>query len=148
MRAELARAEERLEFPVTDVEQEAPPDKTKPRRSDLDLDALAASQQSMTQAEQDHLVKLRLTVTYYDDALHFVHMVEQGVPILIQLLASTNKAEVLESMEFFRVAHEYKVRGAADGVRAMVHLIWAKDNALIMEDGSQIKGVLSRLMEG
>ncbi len=74
-------------------------------------------------------------------------MVEQGVPILIQLLASTNKAEVLESMEFFRVAHEYKVRGAADGVRAMVHLIWAKDNALIMEDGSQIKGVRSRLME-
>lgn len=147
VRAELARAEERLEFPVTDVEQEAPPDKTKPRRSDLDLDALAASQQSMTQAEQDHLVKLRLTVTYYDDALHFVHMVEQGVPILIQLLASTNKAEVLESMEFFRVAHEYKVRGAADGVRAMVHLIWAKDNALIMEDGSQIKGVRSRLME-
>lgn len=149
VRAELDKAEERLEFPVTEVDeaQEQEEGRRKPRRSELDIEALAASQQSMTQAEQDKLVKLRLTVAYHDDALKFVHLIEQGVPILIQLLASTNKAEVLESMEFFRVAHEYKVRGAVDGVRAMVHLIWAKDNALVMEDGSQIKGVRSRLMD-
>ncbi|KAI3624432.1 cnd1 [Malassezia furfur] len=118
---ELESAEAQLVFPETEV-----PD---------DADA------------GDQLVKLRLTLRYYDDALQFIGQLEHAVPILVQLLASTFKAEVLESMEFFRVAHEYKIRGAADGVRAMVHLIWAKDNALVLEDGSQLKGVRSRLIE-
>lgn len=166
VRSELEKAEERLAFPVTeegeadagiDGEDQDQGDEDmsgrmssrsgKPRRSELDLDALAATQQSMTHAEHEKLVKLRLTMTYYEDALKFIHLLEQGVPILVQLLASTNKAEVLESMEFFRVAHEYKIHGASDGVRAMIHLIWTKDNALVMEDGSQLKGIRSRLIE-
>ncbi|WFD03161.1 condensin complex non-SMC subunit Cnd1 [Malassezia obtusa] len=165
--AELEKAEAVLVFPETDAgpRDEAPegegparegpagadatPEgrRRKPRRSTLDLEALAASQQAMTHGDQDKLVKLRLTLRYYDDALRFIEKLEQAVPILVQLLASTFKAEVLESMEFFRVAHEYRIRGAADGVRAMVHLIWAKDNALVLEDGSQLKGVRSRLLE-
>lgn len=119
----------------------------KPRRSELDLEALAARQQTMTHEDNEHLVKLRLTCRYYEDALAFVHLLERAIPTLTQLLASTNKPEVLESMDFFRIAHEYKIRGAQDGIRAMVHLIWAKDNALVMEDGSQLKGIRSRLIE-
>lgn len=166
---ELESAEAQLVFPETEVPDDADAGvkaepgtepgaepgaegatgsaRRRPRKSALDLEALAASQQAMTHEDQDQLVKLRLTLRYYDDALQFIGQLEHAVPILVQLLASTFKAEVLESMEFFRVAHEYKIRGAADGVRAMVHLIWAKDNALVLEDGSQLKGVRSRLIE-
>ncbi|PKI84012.1 Ycs4p [Malassezia vespertilionis] len=144
--AELAKSDAALAFPEQEEEDPSLPER-KPRKSVLDLDALAASQQSMTQAEQEKLTKLRLTAQYYADALVFIYALEQSILILVQLLASTNKAEVLESMEFFRIAHEYKIRGAAEGVRAMVHLIWAKDNALVMEDGSQLKGVRSRLID-
>ena len=64
-----------------------------------------------------------------------------------QLLGSTNKAEVLESMEFFRVAWEYQfdsaevsnilslprshiflLTHAQVGIKKMLHLIWSKDN--------------------
>lgn len=148
VQTELEKAESVLTFPETEVpEEEDTTDRRKPRKSALDLEALAASQQSMTQEDQEKLVKLRLTVQYYTDALRLIELMEQAIPILVQLLASTFKAEVLESMEFFRVAHEYKIHGAMDGVRAMVHLVWAKDNALVMEDGSQLKGIRSRLIE-
>ncbi|WFD31737.1 condensin complex non-SMC subunit Cnd1 [Malassezia sp. CBS 17886] len=93
------------------------------------------------------LVHLRLALQYHEEALAFITQLEQGVPTLVQLLASTAKGEVLESMEFFRVARDYRIRGADAGVRAMVHLIWAKDNSLVMEDGSQLKGIRSRLIE-
>ena len=118
----------------------------RPRQS-FDPASIAASQQSMTGADREQLVRLRLTTRYYADALAFIHLLDRAVPILLQLLGSTSKAEVLECMEFFRIAHEYRIRGAHAGVRTMLHLIWAKDNALVMEDGSQLKGIRSRLIE-
>ncbi len=119
----------------------------KGRRSGVDLQALAAAQAEMEPVDAEKVMRLRLTKRYYTDALAFITQIETAMPNLTLLLASTNKAEVLESMEFFRVAHEYKLSGAAAGVRKMVHLIWTKDNTLVMEDGSQLKGVRSRLIE-
>lgn len=152
--AELERAERVLEFPErptdtpsADTAAQGSTSRRRGRRSELDLDALAASQSSMTHADQEALTKLRLMKTYHEDALAFMRLLAQAIPTLIQLLASTNKAEVLESMEFFRVAYEYCIRGASDGVCSMIHLVWAKDNALVMEDGSQLKGVRSRVID-
>ncbi|KAN0063421.1 condensin complex non-SMC subunit Cnd1 [Thecaphora frezii] len=119
----------------------------KGRRSGVDLKALAAAQAQMQPVDAEKIMKLRLTKRYYDDAVRFITQLEGAMPILSQLLVSTNKAEVLESMEFFRVAYEYRLAGAAAGIRKMVHLIWTKDNTLVMEDGSQLKGVRSRLIE-
>ena len=119
----------------------------KGRRSGVDLEALAAAQAEMEPVDAEKVMRLRLTKRYYADAIAFITQVETAMPNLTLLLASTNKAEVLESMEFFRVAYEYKLSGAAAGVRKMVHLIWTKDNTLVMEDGSQLKGVRSRLIE-
>ncbi|WFD23771.1 condensin complex non-SMC subunit Cnd1 [Malassezia equina] len=135
VQARLEQAEATLTRPLTD--EDVPTSET-----DADL-----APPAMSSADQEQLVQLRLTHTYCTDALQFMACLERGVPILVQLLASTNKAEVLASMEFFRVAYEYKIRGAADGVRAMIHLIWTKDHALVMDDGSQLKGVRSRLIE-
>ncbi|PWN48727.1 hypothetical protein IE53DRAFT_180662 [Violaceomyces palustris] len=121
--------------------------KTKGRRSGVDLEALAAAQAQMEPVDAEKIVKLRLTKRYYADAVHFITQLEKAMPVLSQLLVSTNKAEVLECMEFFRVAYEYRLSGASAGIRKMVHLIWTKDNTLVMEDGSQLKGVRSRLIE-
>lgn len=119
----------------------------KARRSGVDLEALATAQAEMEPVDAEKVMRLRLTKRYYTDAIAFITQIETAMPNLTLLLASTNKAEVLESMEFFRVAHEYKLSGSAQGVRKMVHLIWTKDNTLVMEDGIQLKGVRSRLIE-
>lgn len=119
----------------------------KPRKSTVDLAALQAAQTELTPEEAERLTKLRLTSRYYSDALTFIGQLEKAMPLLLQLLASTNKTEVIESMEFFRVAYAYKLNGAMDGMRKMLHLIWVKDNSLIMEDGTKVTGVRSRLLD-
>lgn len=121
--------------------------KKKGRRSGVDLQALAAAQAEMEPVDAEKVMRLRLTKRYYTDAIAFITQLETAMPNLTLLLASTNKQEVLESMEFFRVAHEYKLSGAPAGVRKMLHLIWTKDNTQIMEDGTQLKGIRSRLIE-
>lgn len=120
------------------------PPKKKPRKS-IDIDAIAAK---LSPADAEKVVRLRLTRRYYVDALAFIEQMASATPQLSQLLASTSKAEVLESMEFFRVAHEYKLPDASVGIRKMIHLIWSKDNnTLVMEDGKELKGIKSRLIE-
>ncbi|MCO5566082.1 hypothetical protein L7F22_019758 [Adiantum nelumboides] len=116
----------------------------KPRVS-VDLETLASQ---LSPADAEKVIRLRLTRRYHTDALAFIDQLSLAVPTLSQLLVSTSKAEVLESMEFFRVAHEYRVPGAHIGVRKMIHLIWTKDNnTLVMEDGKELKGIKSRLIE-
>ncbi len=130
-----------------DVTVDGATPRRRPRKSAVDMRALAASQEELSPEEADKLMKLRLTARYYADAIAFIDQLHTAIPQLLELLASTNKAEVLETMEFFRVAYEYKIEGADAGVRKMVHLIWTKDNTLVMEDGTSLKGVRSRLIE-
>jgi condensin complex subunit 1 len=33
------------------------------------------------------------------------------------------------------------------GIKRMLHLIWSKDNSSTMEDGKELKGIRSRLLE-
>ncbi|KDN42856.1 hypothetical protein K437DRAFT_275042 [Tilletiaria anomala UBC 951] len=121
--------------------------KRRPRKSVVDMEALAASQAELSPEEADKLMKLRLTSRYYTDALAFIDQLSAALPMLSQLLASTSKAEVLEAMDFFRVAFDYKIEGAEAGMRKMIHLIWVKDNTLVMEDGTSLKGIRSKLIE-
>lgn len=140
--ADEANAKEKEEQNVDETPKKK--EKKAPRKS-LDLEALAAK---LSPADAEKVVKLRLTRRYYADALAFIEQLASAVPMLSQLLVSTSKAEVLESMEFFRVAHEYKLPSANVGVRKMIHLIWTKDNnTLVMEDGKELKGIKSRLIE-
>lgn len=121
--------------------------KAKGRKSNTNLEAFQAAQASLTSADAEKVMKLRLTYRYYTDALGFIAQLETAMPVLYQLLVSTNKAEVLESMDFFRVAYEYKIKGSREGINKMIHLIWTKDNTLVGEDGKELKGVRSRLIE-
>jgi condensin complex subunit 1 len=55
---------------------------------------------------------LQLQQRYYLDAIHFVRRIHEAIPILCQLLASTNKTEVIDTMDFFVTAHYYKISAA------------------------------------
>lgn len=83
--------------------------KSKPRKSQLSLDALTHSQAALEALNSSHTLHLRLRKKYYNEGLQFIKMIEGSMGVMSQLLVSTSKAEVLESMEFFRVAREYEM---------------------------------------
>ena len=81
--------------------------------------------------------------------------------MMCQLLGSTNKVEVLENMEFFRIAWEYQFDGAemphSNAVMYSPNVLRARVNSSIKkcyilsgssmaEDGKELKGVHSRLL--
>ncbi|EJU02276.1 hypothetical protein DACRYDRAFT_94650 [Dacryopinax primogenitus] len=118
-----------------------------PRQSEpLNL-AAVSEEQALAAMDGSMMIKLRLTKRYYADALRFIRIIEHSMDLLSTLLVSTNKAEVLEAMEFFRVAHEYEFVSAQIGIKKMVHLIWTKDNNVVSEDGKELKGIRARLLE-
>lgn len=82
------------------------------RKSELDMAALTDEQAALAALESNQLLHLRLRKRYYSEALNFIRQVEEAAQISFQLLGSTHKTEVLEAMEFFRVAHEYQLDSA------------------------------------
>jgi condensin complex subunit 1 len=82
------------------------------RKSELDMAALTDEQAAVAALESNQLLHLRLRKRYYSEALNFIRQVEEATQMIFQLLGSTHKAEVLEAMEFFRVAHEYQFDSA------------------------------------
>jgi condensin complex subunit 1 len=63
-------------------------------------------------ATSEDLMKLQLTKRYYTEALKFIESLHAASETISQLLASKNKSEVLESMDFFVVADAYKLATA------------------------------------
>ncbi|KAH9953728.1 hypothetical protein BGW80DRAFT_1513676 [Lactifluus volemus] len=116
-------------------------------KSELAMAALTDEQAALAALESNQLLHLRLRKRYYAEALNFIRQVEEAAQMIFQLLGSTHKAEVLEAMEFFRVAHEYQLDSVEIGIKKMLHLIWQKDNSSMSEDGKELKGVRSRLLE-
>ncbi|KAJ9105989.1 hypothetical protein QFC19_003324 [Naganishia cerealis] len=110
-----------------------------------DLDAIAKEQMAAVKDGQA-IRHLRMTKKYFADAISFIKLIQTGVPALSELLVSTSKAEVLESMQFFRVAYIYELPSAEIGIKKMVHLIWTKDNNT-SEEGTELKGVRSSLLD-
>lgn len=87
------------------------------RKSELDMAALTDEQAALAALESNQLLHLRLRKRYYSEALNFIRQVEEAAQMIFQLLGSTHKTEVLEGMEFFRVAHEYQLDSAEVSLR-------------------------------
>jgi condensin complex subunit 1 len=87
-------------------------------KSELAMAALTDEQAALAALESNQLLHLRLRKRYYAEALNFIRQVEEAAQMIFQLLGSTHKAEVLEAMEFFRVAHEYQLDSAEVGGEA------------------------------
>ncbi|KAH9924065.1 non-SMC mitotic condensation complex subunit 1-domain-containing protein [Fomitopsis serialis] len=133
-----------------DDEQPRPPkkkSKKKARKSEIDMVALTNEQEALAALEGDKILHLRLRKKYCSEGLTYIRQVEEGMQTVQKLLASTNKLEVLEAMDFFKTAHDYKFEGAEAGIKRMLHLIWSKDNSQTSDEGKELKGVRSRLLE-
>ena len=112
------------------VDEDATPKKSKPkkasklqpRKSELDVTALSQEQAVLAKYSNQELTALRLRRRYYSDALTFIRQIEGAMEPMCKLLGSTNKAEVLEVMDFFRVAHEYQFESAKVGFLPLFRL--------------------------
>ena len=62
-------------------------------------------QAALAALESNQLLHLWLHKRYYSEVLNFIQQVEEVAQLILQLLRSTHKTEVLEAMEFFKVAH-------------------------------------------
>ncbi|RKP07607.1 chromosome condensation complex protein, partial [Thamnocephalis sphaerospora] len=114
-------------------------------QAQLDIDMLSAAavgQRVLDSETAKEYMKLQLQQRYYADAIQFVRQIDEALPILCQLLASTNKTEIVDAMEFFVIAHYYKIGAAQEGIRKMVHLIWSKDTG-----SDESKGIRGRLID-
>ncbi|ESK88528.1 chromosome condensation complex protein [Moniliophthora roreri MCA 2997] len=121
--------------------------KLKPRKSQLNVSALDA-EAAIAQLEGRKMEQLRLQKKYYSEATNFIRLYEEdAMKKMEELLGSSTKTDVLEAMEFFKVANEYQMTSSDQGLRAMLHLIWRKDNSTTSEDGKELKGIRSRLLE-
>lgn len=81
--------------------------KLQPRKSHLNITALQSSQAVLAQYSSQEITQRRLQKKFCRDALTFIDEVERAMEPMVKLLGSTNKAEVLEVMDFFKVASEY-----------------------------------------
>lgn len=63
----------------------------------------------VAEMEGSKIQQLKLQRKYYADALALIRWLDGAGPHLCNLLGSTSKAEVLEVMEYFRVAWEYRL---------------------------------------
>ncbi|KAI0816821.1 non-SMC mitotic condensation complex subunit 1-domain-containing protein [Trametes gibbosa] len=133
--------------PMSDSAPKAHKPKKKKRKSELDLAALTNEAAALGALNENQHLEAKLKKKFCLDALEFIRTVEEGMKTVQKLLASTNKLEVLEAMEFFRVTYEYKFDAAEAGIKKMLHLIWSKDNNATSEDGRELKSVRSRLLE-
>src|ERR1700722_2830234 len=86
--------------------------KSRRRKSVLDMAALTNEQEALAALESNQILHLKLRRKYYAEALNFIRQLEAAMETVGQLLGSMNKAEVLEAMEFFRVAYEYQFDSA------------------------------------
>lgn len=86
--------------------------KLKPRKSQINVEAITQEQEVLAHLERSEFLKMKLKKKYCKEAINFIHQMEMATEVIVKLLGSKNKAEVLEAIEFFKTAHEYQLGGA------------------------------------
>ncbi|KAI1194180.1 armadillo-type protein [Nemania serpens] len=92
-------------------------------------------------ATSEAIEKLTLTKRYYTDALKFIEVLHEATGVVIQLLGSKNKSEVIEAMDYLEIGNAYNIEDNMAGIRRMMRLIWTKGNS---DEG---KGVQTHLID-
>ncbi|KAI9479008.1 condensin complex non-SMC subunit Cnd1 [Coemansia sp. RSA 989] len=93
---------------------------------------------------------LQFQQRYYRDALYFVYQLQEAHPLMLQLLGSTSKGEVMEAMDYFVTAVRFRVDEAQEGIRRMSHLIWTppSGNSTNSEGvAEEARGVRTKLLD-
>ncbi|CAI4632675.1 ADQ_G0037340.mRNA.1.CDS.1 [Saccharomyces cerevisiae] len=72
------------------------------------------------------LMKLKLMIVYYKDAISFIKEIHKSIELISNLLFSKNRNEVLESMDFLVLADAFDIELSEFGIKKMLHLVWIK----------------------
>jgi condensin complex subunit 1 len=95
-----------------------------------DLIALQEDEE-MPQSQEDPLPQEDLNtlkmVHYYRDSIRFIEQIHVAMPSVCDLLGSKNASDVIETIQFFIMAHNFSIEKARDGVRKMLLLVWSKE---------------------
>lgn len=87
----------------------------------------------------ESVLKLKLLVVYYGDALAFIKELHKGIELSSNLLFSKNRNEVIEVMDFLVLAEAYDIEVSYKGIKKMLHLVWMKG---ANEEGASISSHL------
>lgn len=115
---------------IAELERALPADareKLKKDRGEDSMEKPKDESSNSTAVSSEELEGLYKKQRYYQDAIKFVEQINQTIPIMIQLLASKTKSDVIECIQFFVEAFEHGVIEAQTGLKSMVHLVWSKD---------------------
>lgn len=69
-------------------------------------------QQVQAVENSEEIQRLQLTRRYYAEAIRFIETVHDASALVCQLLGSKNKSEIIEAMDFFKVADAHKIETA------------------------------------
>ncbi|QHS74988.1 condensin subunit YCS4 [Saccharomyces paradoxus] len=72
------------------------------------------------------LMKIKLMIVYYKDAISFIKDIHKSIELISNLLFSKNRNEVLESMDFLVLADAFDIELSEFGIKKMLHLVWMK----------------------
>lgn len=60
----------------------------------------------------------------------FIKALETSVPVVAQLLGSKSTTDVSECIAFFVTAHEFRLTNALTGIKAMLVLVWSREQPI------------------
>ncbi|KAF2268508.1 condensin [Lojkania enalia] len=136
-----ATVDETLLQDATQVENE-PSSELKHPNEMTEEEKAAAIKKAQEQAVTNNMLEtLQAVRKFHLKALSFIEVVDEAAEVIMQLLSSKNKSEVMEAMDFFTLINAYKFENALPGIRRMLRLIWTKGNS---DEG---KGVQTHLIE-
>ncbi|ODV80157.1 uncharacterized protein CANTADRAFT_50416 [Suhomyces tanzawaensis NRRL Y-17324] len=97
----------------------------------IDYDELNASmlQQEENLPDTNVLIRAKLKLNYYKDAVNFIKAIHRGTEVVSRLLFSKNRNEAIDSMDFLVLADAYGIENASEGIRRMLHLVWMKGSS-------------------
>ncbi|KAI0869522.1 armadillo-type protein [Hypoxylon argillaceum] len=113
----------------------------KPTEMSEEQKAAAIQKAQEDAATSEAIEKLTLTKRYYTDALKFIEVLHDATGVVVQLLGSKNKSEVIEAMDYLEIGNAYNIEDNMVGIRRMMRLIWTKGNS---DEG---KGVQTHLID-
>lgn len=79
-----------------------------------------------TTTNNNAIMKARLMVAYYKDAIEFIESLHEAIHLISKLLFSRNRNEVLEAMDFLVLSDAYDLEPSEYGIKSMLHLVWVK----------------------
>ena len=91
-----------------------------------DVSRIEEEAESVNTTNGNAILKARLMVSYYKDALEFIESLHHAIDLISNLLFSRNRNEVLEAMDFLVLCDAYDLEPSASAIKKMLHLVWVK----------------------